>query len=161
MFPWLFLWAPYYAPNTIYPWGGAVRQAFSLDTFFDSIAPNAGDGTVEHAIFDYASYGRQIGTLSDIVAILLSRTGLIPAVTSDNEGLLREKKLIEALKKKAGEIIDQFTKTYEGIETIKSTFSQSRIDTINRILKTLTEDELQYIERAVKSRLSQEQSKRR
>jgi hypothetical protein len=156
MFPLLFLWAPYFAPHTIYPWGGAVRQGFALETFFGSIDPEAGNGNVEHAIFKYASYGRQIGTLSDAVAILLKKEGLILADTSNEKRRFREKKLVADLtEKKIGEIVDQFTETYDGIETIKNTFAHSRIDTIMRTLPTLKEGELQAIEDAVRSARAQ------
>jgi hypothetical protein len=48
----------------------------SIPAFFGAIKPAGGDGTAEHAVFDYASYGRQPGMLSTVVAIAgLNRIG--------------------------------------------------------------------------------------
>lgn len=57
MFPWFWL---HWAPQLHFPLSGAVTQ--DLD-FFGRIRAQAGDGDVERAVFDVASYGRQLGWL--------------------------------------------------------------------------------------------------
>lgn len=131
MFPWLFFWATFFSPHFNYPLSGAVKQAFSQDAFFGSIDPTAGNGNVEQVIFNFASYGRQIGMLTDAVALLLKATDLTPVRV---DAFKQQKPMADLPREKAVEVIDQFTRTYRGIETIKKEFSQSRVDTVTRIL---------------------------
>ncbi|MEY3202597.1 MAG: hypothetical protein RIR70_2147, partial [Pseudomonadota bacterium] len=64
MFPWLFLWSP----QVRFPWSGAVEQSISPAAFFGSITAPYGNGAIEQAVFSgVASYGRQLGILSEIV----------------------------------------------------------------------------------------------
>jgi hypothetical protein len=63
MFPWLWI----YAPQTSWPWSGAVTQGFTLDSFFRAIAPGAGVPDIEQRVFEQASYGKQLGWLTDVV----------------------------------------------------------------------------------------------
>lgn len=72
MFPWLFIWAPHY----YLPWSGSVKQDISPDTqwFFDAIPEQAGNGALEKSIFETASYGKQLGILTDVVLELLAQT---------------------------------------------------------------------------------------
>jgi hypothetical protein len=63
MIPWLWLWAPQYH----YPWSGSVAQKIEPTTFFDSINAAAGDKRVEKRAFDVASYGRQLGLLTELL----------------------------------------------------------------------------------------------
>ncbi|MGE0498394.1 MAG: hypothetical protein AB7O72_11245 [Ramlibacter sp.] len=68
MFPWLMYWAPQFQ----FPFSGSVAQEIAPDTswFFGAIRPEAGNGEVEKKIFDVASYGRQIGLLTEVVLAL-------------------------------------------------------------------------------------------
>jgi hypothetical protein len=63
MFPWLWI----FAPVTRWPWSGAVRENVSPEVFFGAIKPEAGDGEIEQQVFERASYGRQLGWLTDVV----------------------------------------------------------------------------------------------
>ena len=66
MFPWLYYWAPQFH----YPFSGAVNQdiAPTTDWFFGNIQPDTGDAALEQAVFEkVASYGKQIGVLTDTV----------------------------------------------------------------------------------------------
>jgi hypothetical protein len=64
MFPWFWI----YAPQTHWPWSGAVTQDISPETFFAGIKPGAGVPEIERAVFEKASYGKQLGWLLDAVA---------------------------------------------------------------------------------------------
>ncbi|ABM96451.1 hypothetical protein [Methylibium petroleiphilum] len=59
MFPWFWL---HWAPQLHFPLSGAVTQ-----DIFSGIRPTAGDADVERAVFDVASYGKQLGWLSEVV----------------------------------------------------------------------------------------------
>lgn len=64
MFPWFWI----YAPQTHWPWSGAVTQDISPETFFSGIKPGAGVPEIEREVFEIASYGTQLGWLLDAVA---------------------------------------------------------------------------------------------
>jgi hypothetical protein len=66
MYPWLWFWAPQFH----FPFSGSVAQRIDPD-FFARIPPEAGNGDVEKQIVDVASYGRQLGWITEV---LLSRT---------------------------------------------------------------------------------------
>lgn len=67
MIPWFWLWCPQFH----WPLSGTVRQGFSPALFFDAIPARAGDGAIEGAAFqNVASYGRQLGVLSEVVLSL-------------------------------------------------------------------------------------------
>lgn len=162
MFPWYFMWAPYFAPQWTSPLGGAVTQAFSLDAFFGAIDPGAGNGNVERAVFNYASYGRQIGTLSDTVALLLNLVDVSSAVPPDKADQYGENRVVSQITpEKAAQTIEQFVETYRGIEVIKDEFKQSRVGTVARILDTMKEVDLKIIERVVQDRLWEERNPRK
>src|SRR5262249_47746887 len=65
MFPWLWFWAP----QIHLPLSGSVAQQIEpdIDWFFGAIKPNAGDSRIERDAFEVASYGRQIGLLTEAV----------------------------------------------------------------------------------------------
>ena len=68
MFPWLWFWAP----QVHWPFSGAVTQDIAPETFFGAIPRRAGDGQVEQRAFELASYGRQLGWLTEA---LLAQAG--------------------------------------------------------------------------------------
>ena len=63
MFPWLWI----FAPQTYWPLSGAVSQDLVTDAFFRGIRPGAGVPAIERQVFEQASYGKQLGWLSDVV----------------------------------------------------------------------------------------------
>jgi hypothetical protein len=63
MYPWTFFWAP----QLHFPWSGGVAQQIDTRWFFDSIEPTAGDGRIEKKAFDIASYGRQLGLITEVL----------------------------------------------------------------------------------------------
>ncbi len=94
MYPWLWFWSPQFH----FPFSGSVAQRIDPD-FFAQIPPEAGNGEVEKQIADIASYGRQLGWLTEV---LLSRTS--PDTVPPEKGAEAQAKL-EA--------------TYHEIETVK------------------------------------------
>ncbi len=72
MFPWLW----FYSPQIHYPWSGAVAQQIepSIDWFFKGIDPSSGNARVEKKAFDVASYGRQLGLVTEILVDLAEQS---------------------------------------------------------------------------------------
>jgi hypothetical protein len=68
MFPWFWLWAP----QVHLPWSGSVSQHIAPDTdwFFAGIPAQAGDARVEQQAFGVASYGRQLGLITEVLLAL-------------------------------------------------------------------------------------------
>lgn len=97
MNPWLVLWAP----QLTLPFGGSVAQRIEPNTnwFFDAIPPNAGDPRIERRAFDIASYGRQLGLISEVLSDIAQQTP--PATPKGRKSLKRLREIqarIERLK---------------------------------------------------------------
>jgi hypothetical protein len=88
MFPWFWLWAPRFN----YPWSGSVAQEISPDTtwFFGAIKPQAGIGEVEKEIFDVASYGKQLGLITEVLLSLASADAIDSAKAAESLRRLKE-----------------------------------------------------------------------
>ena len=71
MNPWFLFWAP----QLTLPFGGSVAQRIEPSTnwFFDQIAPGAGDASIERKAFDVASYGRQLGLITELLMDLAAQ----------------------------------------------------------------------------------------
>lgn len=82
MFPLFWHWSPQF----FLPWSGSVRQDIELDRFFSAIPPAAGDGAVEEAAFKRASYGSQLGWITEV---LLETMKEVPADEKSPLGKLR------------------------------------------------------------------------
>jgi hypothetical protein len=99
MVPWLWYWAPQFQ----FPFSGSVAQRIAPD-FFSNIGNGAsnGNGDVEREAFDVASYGRQLGLISEV---LLSMAGQQDTVSQakGEESLGRLKTIyteVEAVKRR-------------------------------------------------------------
>lgn len=117
MFPWLMIWAP----QLHFPFSGSVAQQIDPNWFFGAISPAAGDAQIEKEAWQVASYGRQLGLITEVLIALAEQSappkaaakaqaagvlpddGAAPPVTPAQaaESLARLKKIrgrIEALK---------------------------------------------------------------
>lgn len=77
MFPWLWFWSPQFH----FPWSGDVAQRIAPNThwLFGSISPTAGNGAIEQRVFeDVASYGKQLGILTEVVIGLTESGHALP-----------------------------------------------------------------------------------
>jgi hypothetical protein len=72
MNPCFFFWAP----QLTMPFGGSVAQRIEPDTqwFFNGIPPSAGDPAIERKAFDVATYGRQLGLITEVLVDLAEQT---------------------------------------------------------------------------------------
>ena len=77
MNPWQLFWAPQFH----FPFGGSVAQRIEPNTnwFFGSIQPGAGDAAVEQKAFEIASYGKQLGLITEILLDIVERAEPITA----------------------------------------------------------------------------------
>ena len=103
MNPWFFFWAP----QLTLPFGGNVAQRIEPDTnwFFAGIPATAGDPRIERKAFDVASYGRQLGLITELLMDLCEQAP--PSTAKGRKALkrLREIQLrIEQVKE--GDAID-------------------------------------------------------
>ena len=98
MFPWLWLWAP----QLQFPFSGSVAQRIDPDTrwFFGGIRPEAGDGELEQRIHeDIASYGRQLGLVTEVLLGLAGSEQVGPEQASRSMKRLEDIRTeVEALK---------------------------------------------------------------
>ena len=90
MNPWFFFWAP----QLTMPFGGSVAQRIEPDTqwFFNGIAPTAGDPAIERKAFDVASYGRQLGLITEV---LVDLSGQMPPKSAKGQKSLQRLREIQ------------------------------------------------------------------
>lgn len=97
MFPWFWLWAP----QVHLPWSGSVAQQIAPETdwFFAGIAPSAGDARIERRAFGVATYGKQLGLITEVLLALAQESP--PASAQARESVARLQKIrdeIESIK---------------------------------------------------------------
>ncbi len=118
MVPWLWFWSPQYH----FPFSGSVAQRIEPDThwFFSGIRPEAGNAELEEQIFDVASYGRQLGLITEVLLSLADK-GSIPAA-------------------KAADSLAQLKSMRDDIEGVKrrgrDKLAQSAVDALNRLAQS-------------------------
>jgi len=85
MYPWFFFWAP----QVTLPFGGSVAQRIEPSTnwFFDGIDPGSGDPAIERKAFEVATYGRQLGLITEVLVDLAAQTP--PATAKGRKSLQR------------------------------------------------------------------------
>ena len=88
---WLFFWAP----HLYLPFSGSVAQQIEPNTkwFFDSIPSSAGDAQIEKKAFEVASYGRQLGLITEVLMDIAETS---PPSTADGRESLKRLKAIQA-----------------------------------------------------------------
>jgi len=97
MYPWLWFWAPQFH----FPWSGAVSQRIEPNTtwFSDVIKPGAGNAKIEEQAFAVASYGKQLGLLTEVLIGLAEQTKKLSPEAARSLARLREiKASIDAIK---------------------------------------------------------------
>ena len=100
MYPWLMLWAPQFTIPLHFPFSGSVAQRIEPQAFFDAIPGSAGDGRIERQAFEVASYGRQLGLLSEVLIDLAKDArGLGPQAAKSLKRLEGIQARIEAIKR--------------------------------------------------------------
>ncbi len=98
MYPWLWYWNP----QLNLPLSGHVAQQFDLRQLLRTMPSHAGDGAIEgDVVSDVASYGKQIGWLTDILLDEVKEIKDKPAEKgSPLEALRTTREKIEEIKKR-------------------------------------------------------------
>lgn len=127
MIPWLWFWSPQYH----FPFSGSVAQRIQPDTqwFFAGIRPEAGNAEVEKEIFDTASYGRQLGLISEV---LLATAGSK-----------------QVSKEQAGESLQRLEEVYREVEAVKARRKQKLSKAATDVLEKLRETDPAELERVL------------
>jgi hypothetical protein len=113
MFPWLF------SVTNRFPFSGTLEQWVEPNTnwFFNAIPPSAGVGSVEKRLFSVASYGRQLGLITEVLLSLAS-----PGKISD---------------KKAADSLDRLKTYYDRMENAKSESKAEVVEALTALLDQL------------------------
>lgn len=146
MFPWLWFWAPHLQ----YPLSGSVEQDYKPFTnwgFFGAIKPEAGDGQIEQKIFDVASYGRQLGLITEVIMKLVKETEAAPAPWKKELEELEKLKRLERLERlkelKSSDPENPLASLVRlkiiqmDIEEIKNQDFEAKIDDIETVVKKI------------------------
>jgi hypothetical protein len=97
MYPWLWFWAP----QIHYPWSGALSQNIHPNTswFSDLIRPGAGNAGIERQAFSVASYGKQLGLITEVlIGVVEQIKSLSPEAAASLARLREIKASIDAIK---------------------------------------------------------------
>ncbi|MEK8029446.1 hypothetical protein AACH06_01320 [Ideonella sp. DXS29W] len=98
MFPWLWFWAPQFH----FPWSGDVAQRVEPNThwFFQGISPTAGHADIEEKAFGVASYGKQLGLITEVLLALAEQADRTAPETAESLAKLKAiASEIEAIKR--------------------------------------------------------------
>lgn len=84
MFPWFWIWSP-----TIHmPLSGAVDE--DIDAKFNGIDIQAGNRQVERQAVEVASYGRQLGLITEVLLASVQKIGPLPEAAETSLQRLKE-----------------------------------------------------------------------
>ena len=88
MFPVFWCWAPQFK----FPWSGSVMQDIDPDLswFFNGIRPSAGHARIEQRAFEIASYGKQIGLITEVLIELAEQNPMMSSGACPALNALRE-----------------------------------------------------------------------
>ena len=79
-----------YAPRVQFPWSGNVTQDIAAEAFFGAIKPEAGVGAIEKEVFELASYGRQLGLITEVLLSLADPAAIAPEQRDKSLARLKE-----------------------------------------------------------------------
>ncbi len=116
MVPWLWYWAPQFQ----FPFSGSVAQRIEPD-FFAGIRTGAGNGDVEREAFDVASYGRQLGLITEVLLSLAGQGGVSAA--------------------KGQESLDRLQQIHDRVEDVKRRHRASQLDAARVALQKLRDSD--------------------
>ncbi len=133
-------WFEFWAPHLHFPLSGDIAQRIqpTANWFFESIPPTAGDSRIEQKAFDVASYGRQLGLITEVLLDLADTHELRTDEVRKSRDRLRDiSKRIAALKDVDASA--QWDEIQQRIETFKRTHRkefESRKPDLQRSLST-------------------------
>lgn len=134
MYPWLFFWAP----QVHFPWSGNVSQDIEPNTtwFADLIQPGAGNARIEEKAFAVASYGKQLGHLTDLLIEIAEQTKpLSPNAAKSLDSLRKIQFSIEAIK--STEYEDQVARLAVEVEAMRQRGGEPYVQLLDRLKPVL------------------------
>lgn len=117
MYPWLFLWAP----QLQLPFSGDVAQRIEPRTqwFFDGIDTASGDPVIERKAFEVATYGRQLGLITELLLDMAAQTP--PRTQAGREARQRLKKIQAEIERiKTADTASQVQMIESGLQRLKA-----------------------------------------
>jgi len=95
MYPWLWFWLPHIE----FPLSGNVKQDIEpvASLFSGSVVPDSGNPNIEKKAFEVASYGKQLGIITDLLIEIAEKS--LPAKGQDNKALQDLMRISEKIKK--------------------------------------------------------------
>jgi hypothetical protein len=110
MYPWFWI---FWAPHFFFPWSGSVAQRIEPH-LFDAILPEAGDGRIERKAFDVATYGRQLGLITEVLASLAENAQHADALSPDAlASFQRLKQIAQRIEKIKADDLEWFASAVE------------------------------------------------
>jgi hypothetical protein len=76
------------------PLSGAVNQTFPWTVNYTINLGNSSDTAIEQDVLSVASYGKQLGRISDVLIVLLNHVELVGALTQDEKDAIRDLKTV-------------------------------------------------------------------
>jgi hypothetical protein len=137
MFPWFFFWSP----QLTMPFGGSVAQRIEPSTswFFDGIEPGAGDPAIERKAFEVATYGRQLGLITEVLVDLAAQ--MPPATKKGAKSLQRLREIQERIEEvKDRDAIDVLEQIDSLLTRLKETHPERLAAARQRIAHALAAD---------------------
>jgi len=116
-----------------FPWSGDVIQRIDPDFFFGAIPVGAGIGEIEKEIFKVASYGKQLGLITEVLLALTDESKLPAEPDSSLDKLTKIHTEIEKIKqntkdeirKNARSVLDKLKVSDEdGLKKLLSDFKE-------------------------------------
>ena len=137
MYPWFFFWAP----QVTLPFGGSVAQRIEPSTnwFFEGIGPGSGDPAIERKAFEVATYGRQLGLITEVLVDLAAQ--MPPATPKGRKSLQRLREIqrrIEEVKER--DAIDALEQIDALLARLKKTHPERVAAARQRIARALETD---------------------
>ena len=137
MYPWSLLWAP----QVYLPWSGDILQRIDPSTnwFSDMIRSDAGNAEIEKKAFEIASYGKQLGLITEILIDIAEQ--VTPKTDAGRESLRRLKGIreqIESMKTYDTERLAE--RARESMEALRSRRPEAYQELLRRL--DLTGDEI-------------------
>ncbi|GGC01863.1 hypothetical protein GCM10011352_30010 [Marinobacterium zhoushanense] len=141
MYPWNW----WFSPKLYFPLSGDSIQRIAPEThwLFGTIKPEAGNGKIEQEVFEnVASYGKQIGWLTELVL------GLAERDTLDKSGKVAA---LQAMKK-----LESLQQQIEKVKTVESAQFEQRVTAWLSTLKAQDPDRFAQVGRTLSDILSGE-----
>ena len=130
MYPWYFLWTP----QIYFPWSGDIIQRINPNTnwFSDMISPDAGNAEMEKNAFEIASYGKQLGLITEILIEIAE--DVTPKSDAGKESLRRLKRIQQQIESKKSDNSARLAeRVLESMESLRARSPEAYRELLRRL----------------------------